>query len=146
MPDTPTNWNGAYSGAQIDSLLAKANTAANQADVTALLNRVSSLESRMTAAENVNTQQNTDIAAKLNISDVPAMTKDEYDALVTKTAKYYFTYEDTTTPSNTSNTNNVSPLSLNQANLASVGAITNDDPALNTDSEVDVTPIDGGDT
>lgn len=61
MPDTPTNWNGAYSGAQIDSLLAKAGTAANQADVTALLNRVSSLESRMTAAENVNTAQDTRI-------------------------------------------------------------------------------------
>lgn len=146
MPDTPTNWNGAYSGAQIDSLLAKAGTAANQADVTALLNRVSALETRMTAAENVDTEQDADIAEKLNISDVPAMTKAEYDALETKTAKYYFTYEDTTTSSTTSNTNNVSPLSLNQVNLSSVGTITNDDPALNTDSEVDVTPVEESDT
>lgn len=40
----------------------------------------------------VNQVSNT-LAEKMNITDMPAMTKAEYDALETKTAKYYFIYE-----------------------------------------------------
>lgn len=62
--------------------------------------RVTALEGRATAIEAKDDAQDDLIDEKLDISDVPAMTKSEYDALVTKTARYYFTYEDTTVSTN----------------------------------------------
>lgn len=62
--------------------------------------RVTALEGRATAIEAKDDVQDDLIDEKLDISDVPAMTKTEYDALVTKTARYYFTYEDTTVSTN----------------------------------------------
>lgn len=67
--------------------------------------RVTALEGRATAIEAKDDVQDDLIDEKLDISDVPAMTKAEYDSLVTKTARYYFTYEDTT--SSTANTNSL---------------------------------------
>lgn len=79
--------------------------------------RVTALEGRATAIEAKDDAQDDLIDEKLDISDVPAMTKTEYDALVTKTAKYYFTYEDTT--SSTASTNSLlssTPVAFGLAN------------------------------
>lgn len=45
MADTPTNWNGNYSGQQIDALLAKANTSVQPSDLTSINTNISTLQS-----------------------------------------------------------------------------------------------------
>lgn len=97
IPDPPFS--------RIEGLLIDLKEAIEQGGDTQLAARVTALETRATAIEAKDDVQDDLIDEKLDISDVPAMTKTEYDALVTKTARYYFTYEDTT--SNTASTNSL---------------------------------------
>ena len=91
IPDPPFS--------RIEGLLIDLKEVIEQGGDAQLAARVTALEGRATAIEAKDDVQDDLIDEKLDISDVPAMTKTEYDALATKTARYYFTYEDTTSSS-----------------------------------------------
>lgn len=88
MPDTPTNWNGAYSGSQIDSLLAKANTAVQPTAMnTALANKVDKIPGKGLSTNDYTDAEKANVATALSKANAAApqdttYTKSESDTLL----------------------------------------------------------------
>ncbi len=75
MADNLVPYNGNYSGSNIDRILAKADSS-----------QTFTQEEKDAIAAIPNTY--------LKLEDIPVMTQEEYDALETKTAKFYLIIED----------------------------------------------------